>query len=411
MHIDPAALKYQAERQKHNDQAEEHNRLRRVGQEALPGIRFQDAADVGRVFESKLKGDLTEGQWNEYTDDLVSSNKVTSLPSRAEYEAKPPFDDTYSGPRYKYGMRNRPYGFATAPKGAILMTYKPEDKEHGSRHGTIEYPFKLTKDDVRSYELVDFPTIKQQELEFRIIRNRFVDELEKRGFVLTVSNSEVMLADLPTSNGFIQAGLKSYGDEYHLTLHPNKLDPPIELDYNTPDQIDIERGLKWIDKEIAKSIMDIPKQENNAVDNVTVIKTDSHNDLAKLAHDLECGILKMSDFTREQDGKFTAWKLNGMPCAYTEGPISKDVFIKTLKSNHTSSKSLPQTLELMNEGFYPQYENAVLKNGDKATGYVIKEDNRNLFIATDKLGNEYETAEKPLIALNKCKKKSAGMSM
>lgn len=253
--LDPAAQKYLDDRQNHNDQAEEHHRLRDVGQKALPGIRFQDAAEVGRVWEAKGKGDLTEQQWNDYTNDLKESGKV-SVMTRQDAETKPPFDDEYTGPRYKYGLRNRPFGIATAPKGAILMTYKPEDKEAGSRHGTVEYPFQLTKDEVASFELVDFPAIKQQAIDFRIIRNEFVDELEHRGFILSVSHDAGMLADR-VSNGFIQAGIESYGADnrrmYQLTLNTDKLSNPIVIEYQTPADIDIQRSLKWIDKEIAKA--------------------------------------------------------------------------------------------------------------------------------------------------------------
>lgn len=260
--LDPAAEKYLADRQQHNDQAEEYKRLRTVGQEALPGIRFQDATDVGRVYESFKKGDLTENQWNDYTADLISSNKVTPQPTRADYEVKPPFDDEYTGPRYKYGMINRPYGISTAPKGAILMSYKPEDKESGSRHGTIEYPFQLTKEDVYNFELVDFPAIKQNTIDFINIRNSFVNELEKRGFMVTIPdpipiNSKNRFADrfavLAVSNGTIQASIESYDNKYYITLNTTELRHPLELDFKTPADINIEGSLKWIDKEIAKS--------------------------------------------------------------------------------------------------------------------------------------------------------------
>jgi hypothetical protein len=74
--LDPAAQKYLDDRQKHNDQADEHNRLRRVGQEALPGIRFADAAEVGRVFELKVNGKLTDSEWEAYKNQLISERRV-----------------------------------------------------------------------------------------------------------------------------------------------------------------------------------------------------------------------------------------------------------------------------------------------------------------------------------------------
>lgn len=262
--LDPAAQKYLDDRQQHNDQADEHKRLRRVGQEALPGIRFQDAADVGRVYESFKKGDLTDQQWNDYTADLISSNKVTPQPTREDYEAKPPFDDEYTGPRFKYGMRNRPFGIATAPKGAILMTYKPEDKESGSRHGTVEYPFQLTKEDVANYELVDFPAIKQQAIDFSVIASEYVKELQSRDFVTNAYASNTYEASSNGKNELFVSGtsktqpelvtsLHQSNDTYLLKLNSKGLTHPIVIEYQTPADINIERSLKWIDKELAKA--------------------------------------------------------------------------------------------------------------------------------------------------------------
>jgi len=78
---------------------------------------------------------------------------------KPDWEKYPPYSDEYTGPRFKYGFTNRPYNFATAPRGAIIDTYnehdKPEMKTGKARFGTIEYPFKLTADEIYNYELLD----------------------------------------------------------------------------------------------------------------------------------------------------------------------------------------------------------------------------------------------------------------
>lgn len=76
---------------------------------------------------------------------------------REAFISRPPFSDQYTGPRWKYGYINRPFAMAHQPRGFILMTYNPDERvEIGgkrSRHGTIEYPFQLTDDEVYGFEL------------------------------------------------------------------------------------------------------------------------------------------------------------------------------------------------------------------------------------------------------------------
>ena len=60
------------------------------------------------------------------------------------------YDDTYAGPRWIYGLQNRPAGYGATPKGRIAGG----DKQHPRfRHGIIQYPFELSPKDVSSYEL------------------------------------------------------------------------------------------------------------------------------------------------------------------------------------------------------------------------------------------------------------------
>ena len=65
--------------------------------------------------------------------------------------------DEWTGPRYRYGYRNRPFAMAHQPKGFIIGSLDGNfrDQERGVRHGTVEYPFQLTADEIYSFELVD----------------------------------------------------------------------------------------------------------------------------------------------------------------------------------------------------------------------------------------------------------------
>ena len=62
------------------------------------------------------------------------------------------WDRDYDGPRWRYGLTYRPLGYATVPDGWIIKS----DREHpGYRHGTIDYPRRLSADEVKAYELVE----------------------------------------------------------------------------------------------------------------------------------------------------------------------------------------------------------------------------------------------------------------
>ena len=60
------------------------------------------------------------------------------------------FDDTYTGPRYRYGLTYRPPAYANIPAGWIVFSNRPDPR---FRHGIIEYPRKLTDHEVEAYEL------------------------------------------------------------------------------------------------------------------------------------------------------------------------------------------------------------------------------------------------------------------
>jgi len=70
--------------------------------------------------------------------------------------AKPPVDDRvfdadYTGPRWTYGMRNRPVGIGAAPKGYIIGSGGPAVGR--ARNGTIQYPRELTSKELYDFEM------------------------------------------------------------------------------------------------------------------------------------------------------------------------------------------------------------------------------------------------------------------
>jgi hypothetical protein len=60
------------------------------------------------------------------------------------------FDDEYTGPRWTYGLRNRPPMLGAVPRGYIIDSHRPHPDW---RHGTLQYPFPLSDRDVDAYEL------------------------------------------------------------------------------------------------------------------------------------------------------------------------------------------------------------------------------------------------------------------
>ena len=60
-----------------------------------------------------------------------------------------PYDDTYRGPRYTYGLRYRPLGYAQVPPGWIIRSDRPHPEY---RHGTVDCPRPLTAQELRGYE-------------------------------------------------------------------------------------------------------------------------------------------------------------------------------------------------------------------------------------------------------------------
>mgnify|MGYP001602228867 FL=1 len=64
----------------------------------------------------------------------------------------PEFDDTYKGPRFKYGLQYRPVGYANIPDGWIINSDHPH--KDFFKFGTIEYPYELGQAEIDSFQLV-----------------------------------------------------------------------------------------------------------------------------------------------------------------------------------------------------------------------------------------------------------------
>lgn len=65
-------------------------------------------------------------------------------------QGKDAFHSSHSGPRWTYGLQNRPYDGHGAPRGPIHFSW---DVNPSFRHGVISYPFPLTEQEIESYEL------------------------------------------------------------------------------------------------------------------------------------------------------------------------------------------------------------------------------------------------------------------
>lgn len=61
------------------------------------------------------------------------------------------FNDTYTGPRFTYGLTYRPVDAGQIPDGWIIWSDKPH-KSYPS-FGTIDYPFELSKSQIKSFGL------------------------------------------------------------------------------------------------------------------------------------------------------------------------------------------------------------------------------------------------------------------
>ena len=65
------------------------------------------------------------------------------------------FDEDYTGPRWMYGMVNRPPCYGCQPDGRIVGADRPNDHpDPRVHHRTISYPRPLTADEIYRYELL-----------------------------------------------------------------------------------------------------------------------------------------------------------------------------------------------------------------------------------------------------------------
>jgi hypothetical protein len=60
------------------------------------------------------------------------------------------YDDEYTGPRFVYGLQNRPPSVGAVPRGFIIGSHRPAE---GFRHGTLDYTVRMTEEEAAGYEL------------------------------------------------------------------------------------------------------------------------------------------------------------------------------------------------------------------------------------------------------------------
>lgn len=251
-----------------------------INQKALDDLKAQqDAAAQLDVDIQNAKDRLSKV--NDYNDQLQAqldallaqqaANKGKGAGDRnADWETKPPYGEEYTGPRYKYGFQNRPYSFATAPKGSIIGTYnendKPENLKGKARYGTIEYPFQLTTDEIYSYELLDLSGADEsnESEEFAKAQDGFKDELVGRGFamgdddtfslVVGTETLKVQLKQYKNIGYGVIAGTATDGKNFGNTKKLSTLSKTI-----------IPKALVWIDKKIGALKKPAPAKVNPAL--------------------------------------------------------------------------------------------------------------------------------------------------
>ena len=81
------------------------------------------------------------------------------------------FDDTYKGPRYRYGLNYRPLGLAQVPMGWIIWS---DRKDERFNFGTLDYPERLPDGQVKNFQLTfmgevevkDIPKLSNEDIEY-----------------------------------------------------------------------------------------------------------------------------------------------------------------------------------------------------------------------------------------------------
>lgn len=102
-----------------------------------------DAKGMGTAWAPVEELDIAES--------IIEAAEETTAPSGSPLPNERLFSDSYTGPRWTYGFRNRPLSIGTAPKGFIIGSEGPAQGR--ARHGTIQYPRELTKEEVYDFEL------------------------------------------------------------------------------------------------------------------------------------------------------------------------------------------------------------------------------------------------------------------
>ena len=62
------------------------------------------------------------------------------------------YDDTYKGPRWRYGLQYRPLATCHVPKGWIIWSDRPHSDFPA--FGPVAFPRELTAEEVSGYQIV-----------------------------------------------------------------------------------------------------------------------------------------------------------------------------------------------------------------------------------------------------------------
>jgi hypothetical protein len=72
----------------------------------------------------------------------------------SHYDDRPlRYDDTYTGPRWVYGLSYRPLSSSNVPRDWILFSDRPHPN---FRHGTVQYARQLTSGEIAAFQLTPF---------------------------------------------------------------------------------------------------------------------------------------------------------------------------------------------------------------------------------------------------------------
>jgi hypothetical protein len=126
--------------------------------ERIRGTGYQENFVKDSIGDGKVA--FTEAIKDESLEHLTLSKIEQPKAEAPKRPTEPVYSDTYTGERYRYGMVYRPLQIGAQPKGYILLSDLKNPKY--PNFGTIDYPFKLTPEEVKAYELDDLGKVSTE---------------------------------------------------------------------------------------------------------------------------------------------------------------------------------------------------------------------------------------------------------